>query len=365
MIMATAMKKTWNEWKYLLAYTIPLATYCSLYAQGWFTFYTFALGFILLPLLELVFKGTDENYTKEEEEVVKNKWFFDVLLYLNVPLQFALLVLYLHRITTVELSTLEMVGMTVSFGICCGVIGINVAHELGHRRKTYEQIMAKMLLSSTLYMHFFIEHNRGHHKNVSTPLDPASSRKNESIYAFWFRSIVGSYKNAWKEENHRLRKAGKNLFSIENEMLRYHFIQGGMCVAIFFIFGSTGLLAFLASSFIGYLLLESVNYIEHYGLQRKEIKPGIYEKCLPIHSWNSDHDLGRIMLYELTRHSDHHYLASRKYQVLRHFDQSPQLPTGYPGAIVLSMIPPLWFSIMNKRVEAFEQKLAGPKMAMA
>lgn len=363
--MATAIKKTWGEWKYLLAFMIPLATFNALYAQGWFTFYTFVLGFVFIPLLEIVFKGTDENFTKEQEEIEKNKVVFDILLYLNVPIQFGLLWLFLSRITLPELTTVEVVGMTTSFGICCGVIGINVAHELGHRRKKYEQIMAKMLLSSTLYMHFFIEHNRGHHKNVSTPLDPASSRKNENMYSFWFRSITGSYKNAWKEENHRLHKAGKNIISIENEMLRYHFIQGGMCAAIYFIFGPVALLAFFGSSFIGYLLLESVNYIEHYGLQRKEIKPGIYEKCMPIHSWNSDHDLGRIMLYELTRHSDHHYLASRKYQVLRHFDQSPQLPTGYPGAIVLATIPPLWFKVMNKRVESFQQKVLSSQPILA
>jgi alkane 1-monooxygenase len=363
--MAETINKTWHQWKYLLAYMLPLATYNALYAEGIWTFYTFFLAFVLLPFMELFFTGVDTNFSKSEEEAEKHKLIYDILLYLNVPLQFGLLLLFLNRITLPELTALEITGMITSFGICCGVIGINVAHELGHRRKQYEIIMAKMLLSTTLYMHFYIEHNRGHHKNVSTPLDPASSRRGENMYFFWFRSIIGSYINAWQHENHRLSKEGKHWFTIQNEMLRFHFIQGGMCLAIFFLFGSVALLAFFASSFIGYLLLESVNYIEHYGLQRKEIKPGIYEKCLPIHSWNSDHDLGRIMLYELTRHSDHHYLASRKYQVLRHFDQSPQLPTGYPGAIVLATIPPLWFKIMNKRVDEFNEKLREASMSAA
>jgi alkane 1-monooxygenase len=120
---------------------------------------------------------------------------------------------------------------------------------------------------------------------------------------------------------------------------------------IWYFFGGLVTIYFLAAALIGILLLETVNYIEHYGLQRKQIAEGKYERALPVHSWNSDHVIGRIMLFELSRHSDHHYLASRKYQVLRHHDNSPQMPTGYPGMIILSLLPPLWFYVMNKRIK--------------
>jgi alkane 1-monooxygenase len=361
--MLTQLNKWWHEWKYLLGYLVPLSAFMSLYMDEWWTFTTFYIGFGVIPILELFFTGTPANYTKEEEEKRKNNRLFDLLLYLHVPLQYALLVLFLYRVATVEYSIVELIGITVSFGMCCGVIGINVAHELGHRRNPYEIIMAKMLLATTLYMHFYIEHNRGHHKYVSTPLDPASARKGEMLYLFWFRSIIGSYINAWKHENTRLKKEGKTWLHYENEMLRFQVIQAALVAAVYFIFGLKATILFLAAAFIGYLLLESVNYIEHYGLRRREIKPGVYEKCLPMHSWNSNHDLGRIMLYELTRHSDHHYLASRKYQILRHFDQSPQLPTGYPGAIILAAIPPLWFKIMDKRINAFNATIREQKVS--
>lgn len=345
-----------KDLKYLFAYLVPISAFIAIYFGGWWSPLTFVIAFVLLPFFELFVSQSTYNYPKEIEKSKKKDRLFDFLVYLNVPLQWAVIAFFLYRVAFTSLGNWEFAGMILSVGICCGVLGINVAHELGHRRKKYEQWMAKALLLSSLYMHFFIEHNRGHHKNVSTDLDPASSKRNESIYTFYFRSIIGSYLHAWKLENARLRKMGKSIFSLRNEMIRYHIWEGLLVAGIFAFLGAKAGLAFLAVSLGGYLLLESVNYIEHYGLRRKEISPGRYEKTLPRHSWNSNHALGRIFLYELTRHSDHHYLASRKYQVLRHMDEAPQLPTGYPGAILLALIPPVWFKTMNKRIDSLDQE---------
>jgi alkane 1-monooxygenase len=233
----------------------------------------------------------------------------------------------------------------------CGVFGINVGHELGHRVNKWEQGLAKALLLTSLYMHFFTEHNKGHHKRVATPEDPSSARYNEPVYLFYFRTIIFSYISAWHIANDEVRKKNKPVFSLQNEMIQFSFIQAGLVALIFFVFGWLVMLYFFAAALIGILLLETVNYIEHYGLQRKPTGEGKYERAMPEHSWNSDHVVGRIMLFELSRHSDHHYLASRKYQVLRHHDHSPQMPTGYPGMILLSLIPPAWFYVMNKRIK--------------
>ena len=236
-------------------------------------------------------------------------------------------------------------------GLVCGGYGINVAHELGHRNNKFEQFLSKTLLLSSLYMHFFIEHNRGHHKRVSTKEDPSSARYGENIFSFWIRSVFTGYISAWNIEFSRLKRLKKFKFSLENEMLRFQLIQVLFVSSIYFVFGTQITIYFLFAAVMGFLLLETVNYIEHYGLQRKININGKYERVQPFHSWNSNHPVGRIMLFELSRHSDHHFNASRKYQVLKNHDNSPEMPTGYPGMMILSLIPPLWFYIMNKRIK--------------
>jgi alkane 1-monooxygenase len=283
---------------------------------------------------------------------------YDYMLYLIVVFQFAALFLFLSSMTAAGLQWWEVTGRVFSMGLLCGTFGINVAHELGHRVTKFEQNLAKLLLLTSLYMHFFIEHNKGHHKNVATPEDPSSARYNEPIYVFYFRTIIFSYLSAWKIANDEMRKKGLPILSLKNEMLQAHIIQIAFVAVIFFMFTPTITLYFLAAAFIGILLLETVNYIEHYGLQRKQTASGNYERAMPTHSWNSSHPLGRLMLFELSRHSDHHYLASRKYQILQHHNDAPQLPTGYPGSMLLALLPPAWFYVMNKKIKKMETAAA-------
>ncbi len=291
-----------------------------------------------------------------EEAMAKDDRFYDYLLYLLVPFQYLILAYFLYRISTPNLEVYEIIGMTTALGMACG-LSINNAHELGHRSTVYEQFMSKLLLMSTLYMHFFIEHNRGHHLRVATEEDPASSRYGEVVYLFYFRTIYFSWISAWELETKRLKKAGKRVLSFHNEMLLFQIIQTALISTIGVLFGLKTLILFIVGALIGILMLETVNYIEHYGLQRKKIGKR-YERTLPIHSWNSSHPFGRMVLLELSRHSDHHYMANRKYQLLRHFDESPQMPTGYPGMMLLALIPPIWFKIMNKQIDKYHATIS-------
>jgi alkane 1-monooxygenase len=348
--------------KYFLVYLTPVVVIISIASNGIWTYLSVFILFGLLPFMELFTRGSTENLSTVEEEIAKKDKIYDLLLYGLVPAQYAILVFFLYRLSEFNLTTAETIGITLSFGLSCGILGINAAHELGHRATWQEQLMSKMLLLTSLYMHFFIEHNRGHHKNVSTDNDPASSRYGETVYAFYFRTVWGSWLSAWHLEKVKLEKNNKPFWSMHNEMLRFQLIQTGFVLAIGLFVGWKPMLLFIAGATIGFLLLETVNYIEHYGLRRKKLG-NKYERTLPIHSWNSNHPLGRLVLLELSRHSDHHYMASRKYQLLRHFDESPQMPTGYPGMILLSLIPPLWFMLIHKEIEKKRQSKEGYALA--
>lgn len=341
----------WKDAKYLLAYTVPIAAFAGLYYQGYWSPGSFYVAFVMVPILEFFLPGTDKNLEPAEEQQQAASPFFDVLLYLNLPILYLLLLYFFQIVSTGALSYWEWAASTLNVGLCLGSMGINVGHELGHRAKRYEQWMAQALLLPALYMHFFIEHNRGHHKNVATDLDPASARKGQSVYAFWLRSVIGGYNNAWRLESERLAKHGLPPWSWHNQMVQFQIVQIAYLLLIGAVFGWAVLPAVVAVAVVAFLLLETVNYVEHYGLRRRQLDNGRYEPVNPGHSWNSNHELGRILLYELTRHSDHHYKATRKYQILRHWEESPQLPQGYPSSIILSLAPPLWFAVMDKRLE--------------
>ncbi len=341
---------------------LPILAWISFNTHGWTTFLPLLESFFFIPLLELLYKPNPKNLTPEKEKQRKNDPIYDWQLYIMVPIQLSLLVVFLFSMQEPNLSLVDKIGRVSAMGLLCGVIGINVAHELGHRSKMYEQTLAKILLLTSLYMHFFIEHNRGHHKNVSTKEDPSSARYGEMLYSFWIRSVVFAYLSAWKLEAQRLGKKGKSALSLSNEMLQFQIIQIIFTVGIGLVFGWTVMGYFILAAIIGFLLLETVNYIEHYGLERDK-KGDVYERVMPHHSWNSDHMVGRIVLFELSRHSDHHFIASRKYQILRHIDESPQMPTGYPGMMMLAIIPPVWFSIMNPRIKKLKERGFTPQQA--
>jgi alkane 1-monooxygenase len=345
---------TLRWFKFLSPFIVFVMAWLAFTKTGWLTFLPALYAFIGIPLLELALKPDEKNLSAAEEEMAKTEKKYDWILYAIVPLQYAFLYLFLLSFSQSGLHTTDIIGRIISMGLLCGVFGINVAHELGHRVNRFEQFLAKSLLLTSQYIHFFIEHNKGHHKHVATPDDPSSARLNESIFMFYPRTLIFSYLSAWKIANKEMAKRGLPAFHWKNEMLQAQLVQAGSLVLIYAFFGWKILLYYGGAAFIGMLLLECVNYIEHYGLSRRISESGNYERAMPEHSWNSNHPIGRLMLFELSRHSDHHYMASRKYQILRHHDKAPQMPTGYPGMMVLAHFPPLWFRIMRNQMVKYD-----------
>lgn len=339
-----------KDLKYLMAYTVPLSVAVSFYFTGVFSYTSLFYVFIFIPIVEILSPVQQHAFNKNETSNRLKNRLFDWLLYLNVPIVYALLFFGLYTLSSNEFTAFEYLGLIFSLGILLATNAVNVAHELGHRKGKFERLLTRLLLLPCLYMHFTLEHNRGHHKHVATDKDPATAKKGQMLYHFWITSVYGQYVNAWKIQTQDLRSKGIPILSLKNNLLLFLFYQSMYLLVTYMIFDFYTFLYALIAGIISFLFLETINYIEHYGLVRKMIN-GKYEKVQNIHSWNSDHVMGRIVLYELTRHSDHHYKASKKYQVLESHLSSPRLPYGYPASMLIALFPPLWYFVIHKRLK--------------
>lgn len=339
-----------KDLKYLFAYTVPISTLVSFSSFGLGTYSAVMYAFVILPILDIVLGKDNSNLSTEKSETKNINKIFDWMLYVNLPVVYCIMLYGFFKIYNNDYSAFEMIGICLSGGILLATNGINVAHELCHRKKYFERAIGKALFLPCLYMHFYIEHNFGHHVNVGTPEDGATAKYKQNVYSFWITSVSKQYIDAWKKQIKLLKMKKARFLSEKNDMLWYHLFQPAYLLLILAFFSFDVFLFALLSGIVSFLFLECINYIEHYGLRRFKTESGRYERVQAHHSWNSNHNIGRIVLYELTRHSDHHFKASKKYQILDCHDEAPQLPFGYPASILLSLVPPLWFHVVNPLV---------------
>lgn len=346
------------------AFIIPVLVIAGFYAGGYWNYLTIAFSFIFIPVIDEALGIDRSNVPDGEARELGAEFYYRFVTYCWTFCQLGFFIWGIMAVSSGRLSgPVEWIGFAISFSLVTGGIGITVAHELGHKKSALERFYGKVLLMMVCYMHFYIEHNRGHHVQVATPEDPATARKKESFYAFWFRSVFHGYAHAWKLENARLEKNSMSVMGIHNEMIWFSILPLLLCALLTLIASYfTGRTVwevpvfFFAQSLFGFSLLELVNYVEHYGILRKEIAPGQYERVNPLHSWNASHLMSNFFLFQLQRHSDHHAYAHKRYQVLSHYDESPQLPYGYPVMIIIALLPPLWFALMDKRLEQWQHQ---------
>jgi len=316
-------------------------------------FLVFGVG----PLLDSAIGRYTLNPSKETEEKLATDIRYKILTILCVPIQIVVVLWGAYVVSYGELSAFELFGLILSVGISSNILGLSAAHDLAHRvNGKFEPLLSKILYCSVLYIHFEIEHVVGHHKRVATPEDPATSRIGESLYSFLPRTIFGGFNSAWDFEANRMKKKNKPIWSLENPMVVALLAQTAFTILIAMVFGGMGIFYFFVQSFIAIFLVENANYVVHYGLLRKEIALGKYEPVRPWHSWNSSNWFSNHFLFNIQRHSDHHYKPGRSYQLLRHYDDVPQLPTGYAGMVLLALIPPLWRKIMDPQVIKFRNR---------
>jgi len=294
--------------------------------------------------------GEDRNNPPEEVVMqLSQDRYYRWLTWLTVPLHFVTLISAAWYAGTQDLSLAGVLAIAIVAGMTAG-LAINTGHELGHKNSQVEKILAKIVLAVAAYGHFTIDHNLGHHRNVSTPGDPASSRMGESIYKFALREIPGAFLEAWAIEKDRLSRRGKSVWHPNNQILQSYYLTLVLTVSLVALWGWIMLPFLLVHNVLAYWQLTSANYVEHYGLLRQQDAAGKFERCVPRHSWNSNHIFSNLVLFHLERHSDHHANPLRRYQALRHFEDVPQLPNGYFGVYLLAYVPWLWFRVMDKRL---------------
>ncbi len=344
---------------FCIVYALPLSVLKGYELGDWGTFLTPIIVFGVVPVLDLLLGVNRRNPRSEDEAALAGTRIFRIITWLCVPIQVAIVIWGARLAGSGTLTPLEALGVTLSIGLGSGILGINVAHELIHRPGRFERTLGRILLWTTSYLHWAVEHVHGHHRTVGTSRDPATSRLGESFYRFWLRAVAGTVRSAWGIEVRRLRRRRLPLWSPRNQILWAFLLPASLALGLGVAFGLGAALFFAAQSVVGFSLLEAVNYLEHYGLERRPAGEGKWERVTPLHSWNASNWLTNYFLFHLQRHSDHHAYPRRRYQILRHFGESPQLPTGYAGMVLVALIPPLWFRVMDPRARAHRARLQG------
>ena len=345
-----------KRYLWLMSVLFPLEAFVGLWLHATFGYEVLLLApivfnYTVTPLIDHLV-GQDTNNPPEAVVMeLEQDRYYRRLTYIVVPLHFLALFVCAWYAGTQELSWFGIVALAIGIGMTSG-LAINTGHELGHKNSRLEKLLAKLVLAVPGYGHFTLEHNRCHHRDVSTPEDPASARMGESIYKFALREIPGAFLRAWEMERDRLTRRGKPAWHPDNQILQSYAITAAYSLVLIGLFGPVMIPFLLIHNVVAYFQLTSANYIEHYGLLRAKDENGRYERCEPHHSWNSNHVVSNLVLFHLERHSDHHANPLRRYQSLRHFDDLPTLPNGYFGCYLLAYVPPLWFRVMDKRLLA-------------
>ncbi|WP_321810538.1 alkane 1-monooxygenase [Burkholderia sp. BCC1985] len=359
MAMTDASASGWSDGKRYLwllgavTITLPILSAQLALSTGLHVFWWFGplFAFGVIPVLDTLIGDDRDNPPEAVVPHLERERYYRCIVYLATLVEYIAFFVCVRIVGTHALAWYDYVGFALSLGAATG-ISINTAHELGHKTSRFERWLAKVTLAPVAYGHFFVEHNRGHHVRVATAEDPASARYGESFWAFLPRTVTGSIRSAWRLEKARLERLGHSPWTWRNEVLHAWAMTVVVWAIAIAMAGKIVIPFLVIQAVYGASLLEVVNYVEHYGLGRRKLPSGRYERCTPQHSWNSNHVVTNLFLYQLQRHADHHANPTRSYQALRHFDDSPQLPAGYATMILFAYVPPLWYRVMNPRVVA-------------
>jgi alkane 1-monooxygenase len=313
---------------------------------NWILFFPLVFYYFFVPLLDFLIGEDTSNPPEASIAALEADAYYRWITYATIPILWIAVIFNCIFLCTCTLTAIEWIATVITTGSVLG-FGLNVSHELGHKLQTLPRKVALFNTALGAYGHFSIEHNRGHHRHVSTPEDPASSKMGENIYQFACREMPGAALRAWRLEADRLQRLGKPVWYFENEILQALCLTALVYGSLISLYGWDMVTVLIPVAIWGAFQLTSANYVEHYGIQRLKTANGNYENCQPHHSWNSNHLVSNLVLFQLQRHSDHHTHPGRSYQSLRDFPELPRLPSGYFGMFFLAYLPPLWYRVMD------------------
>jgi alkane 1-monooxygenase len=345
----------WRDLGFALPFTLALLPWAAValidagVSPGLAAWLPLVVIFVVLPLLDQLLGVDTRNPDAPAAAAEERRVFFRLLTLLALPVWLLTLGYFLARLPLMQPHAGAALAWLLSTGVLGGTLAIVSAHELIHRTSRIERIVGGILLTSVGYWGFKIEHVRGHHVHVATPEDSSTARLGESAWGFIPRAFVRNLREAWRLEAQRLRRRDLPAWSPQNEMLGWTALWLLFLAAVLLALGPGAAIFFVAQGVFAAASLELINYIEHYGLLRGRGVDGRYERVTHLHSWNASQRLSNWLLFNLQRHSDHHAAAGRRYQALRHFEDSPQLPYGYSTMFLIALVPPLWRRIMDPR----------------
>lgn len=345
------MKAIW----FYLSFVIPIGALLGAFLGGMYSFVTVLIAFVIIPVIDLLDQQETKALSSDEISRLNLKKSFRTVPFLFGVFMLGTFFILAWRASMKETNLVSFIGITVSCGIATGGVSIAVAHELIHKSTSGERALGKALLLLIAYMHYYIDHNAGHHTLVATREDASSARMGESFFRFFPRTLIGSYLSAWRIEKKRLRKVKSGALFFQNRMIQFLAFTIGFALLLFILFGPKGVLFYGVQAVLGFTILEVINYVEHYGLERKLEANGRYERVQACHSWEANGRVSNYVFFKFQRHADHHIHPSRCYHVLQPLPESPKLPTGYPGMALLAFVSPVWHWIMDKRVASLQK----------
>ncbi|MFP3555673.1 alkane 1-monooxygenase [Paraburkholderia sp. SIMBA_049] len=353
-----------NDLRFLAPFLPPGLMLAGL-ANGWF--WCSGIVFVVFGVvacIDMLFPGKRAGTSSVRDEPAQPGMMISIALRVWLPIHALIIGYGIHVVTTRELTPWQFFNVAASIGMIGGLLSGPVAHELMHQHRRIDRALAELLMATMTYSHFCVAHVRGHHVWVGTPQDSATARPGESVYAFYVRAIGVGWMSAWRLEVARQTRPGRRLSAWRNQVARGMICSLALYLGVAWIAGSGGVLLFALQGVVAILVLETLNYVQHYGLVRRLDEGGRFERVGPGHAWNTEPPVGNWFLLNLGHHSDHHCGTRQLLSQAPGSEIAPTFPTGLFGMGMLALLPALWFRVVDPLVAHYawtsHAKSSGP-----